>query len=212
MQHKLSTNTSLLFLLTLAQLRRKRQRRYCLTTGKKSYAYRTERLVAALKCQQNEAFDLESLSSTSEMEEILSDISKDVTSQKPKRKLFKSAATQVGVVISNKSTSTGNTMKNICESSTQTTFTACTELSNLIDCWDTLSDKLSEANQKKKFFMLLNAIASGNLKTTNLSWKCALDMGVLVNCKTTTNMRYDRDCVEFFSLFSLCLKGVLLMF
>ena len=33
--------------------------------------------------------------------------------------------------------------------------------------------------------------------------KCALDIGQLSMCTTTTNMRYDKDCVEFFSLFNL---------
>ena len=37
----------------------------------------------------------------------------------------------------------------------------------------------------------------------NLSWKCALDMGKLSMCKTTTKMKYDPECVEFFSLFAL---------
>ena len=50
---------------------------------------------------------------------------------------------------------------------------------------------------------LLEAPGSGKLSPTNLAWKCALDMGTLAMCTSTTNMRYDKDCVEFFALFNL---------
>ena len=55
----------------------------------------------------------------------------------------------------------------------------------------------------EKFVHLVNAIASGALSTQNLSWKCALDMGFLSRCTSTTAMRYEPECVEFFSLYHL---------
>ena len=50
---------------------------------------------------------------------------------------------------------------------------------------------------------LITALSNGCLKSSNLAWKCTLDMGQLSMCTTTTNMLYDKDCVEFFSLFNL---------
>ena len=98
-------------------------------------------------------------------------------------------------------------MKNTMHSCMQTLSNDGDKLVNDIKCWDKLAEKLLEARQEKKFIALLNSIANGNLQCTNLSWKCALDMGVLVNCTSMTNMHYNKDCVEFFSLFFLMFGG-----
>ena len=72
-----------------------------------------------------------------------------------------------------------------------------------IPFWQDFCKKIEEYGQIEKFIKLVEAIATGKLSPTNLAWKCALDMGVLSMCTSTTNMRYDKDCVEFFSLFNL---------
>ena len=56
---------------------------------------------------------------------------------------------------------------------------------------------LKEHEQIDKFVKTVNAIASGDLHVTNLCWKAALDMGTLFSCKSTTQMEYDKEWLEF---------------
>ena len=69
--------------------------------------------------------------------------------------------------------------------------------------WESFAETLQKNNQTEKCVKLITALSNGCLKSSNLAWKCALDMGQLCMCTITTNMRYDKDCVEFFSLFNL---------
>ena len=71
------------------------------------------------------------------------------------------------------------------------------------DLWEKFAEVISQNRQCDSFVKLVRAIATDKLKTSNLSWKCTLDMAKLVLCKSTTNMMYDPECVEFFSLFAL---------
>ena len=67
----------------------------------------------------------------------------------------------------------------------------------------TLATVIKEHDQTDAVVKLVSAIAECKCKCSNLSWECTLDMAKLVLCKTTTNMTYDPECVEFFSLFAL---------
>ena len=72
-----------------------------------------------------------------------------------------------------------------------------------ISTLETFSLLLTENAQLEKFKKLVLGLTTGKMSPQNISWKSTLDMGTLSMCETTTNMRYDRDCVEFFSLFNL---------
>ena len=106
---------------------------------------------------------------------------------------------------------TATQLSNIMNSSSQTcgmTYNVFLEHSAgknhfTIPFWQDFCKKIEEYGQIEKFIKLVEAIATGKLSPTNLAWKCALDMGMLSMCTSTTNMRYDKDCVEFFSLFNL---------
>ena len=79
-----------------------------------------------------------------------------------------------------------------------------TQLHNLLqNVWESFAETLQKNNQTEKCVKLITALSNGCLKSSNLAWKCALDMGQLCMCTTTTNMGYDKDYVEFFSLFNL---------
>ena len=79
-----------------------------------------------------------------------------------------------------------------------------THLHNLLqNVWESFTEMLQKKNQTEKCVKLITALSNGCLKSSNLVWKCALDMGKLSMCTTTTNMHYNKDCVEFFSLFNL---------
>ena len=79
-----------------------------------------------------------------------------------------------------------------------------TQLHNLLqNVWESFAETLQKNNQTEKCVKLITALSNGCLKSTNLAWKCTLDMGQLCMCTTTTNMHYDKDCVDFFSLFNL---------
>ena len=56
---------------------------------------------------------------------------------------------------------------------------------------------LKEHEQIDKFVKTVNAIASSDLCVTNLCWKATLDMGTLFSCKSTTQMEYDKEWLEF---------------
>ena len=119
-----------------------------------------------------------------------------------------SVHTQTGVALTNKSTSTYSVSTSYAETQTDLRYNAEIESSNesitsIFPNFDNFVAKLKLSGQLDKFVHLVNAIATGQLPTNNLSWKCALDMGFLSQCTSTTRMRYDPDCVEFFSLFKL---------
>ena len=69
--------------------------------------------------------------------------------------------------------------------------------------WEKFAEKLRKKKQSDSFIKLITALATKKLLFENLSRKCTLDMGKLSLCRTTTRMKYDPDCVEFFSLFAL---------
>ena len=69
--------------------------------------------------------------------------------------------------------------------------------------WESFAKEVKKCGQTESVVKLFCSIGTGKLKTSNLSWKCALDMGKMSLLKTTTNMTYDPECVEFFSLFAL---------
>ncbi|MCG8621148.1 MAG: hypothetical protein MJE68_03965 [Proteobacteria bacterium] len=171
-----------------------------LTTGKKSVAYQTSRIVQQLK--QRPTYDTGLSSNTEDVEskskvtdECRSDVSTNFN-----------ASTQTGVPKKDASTSTGNTMRNLVTHTTQTENVDNITQKKLQD-WDCFYEKLVEAKQYSKFQKLVTAIGCGNLKCSNLAWKSCLDMGVLSTLKSTTSMRYDKDCCEFFSLFYIMFGG-----
>ena len=105
-------------------------------------------------------------------------------------------------------TSTGSSMKYVKEVSTQTNLDENNDNDTLhFHGWTEFCSKLKDANQIGRFQNLVTAVGSEKLKTTNLAWKSCLDMGVLSNLKSTTSMHYDRECVEFFSLFYIMFGG-----
>ena len=115
-----------------------------------------------------------------------------------------SKASQTG--INKKSWSTQCALKSFSTISTQTEKekTIGTQLHNLLqNVWESFAEMLQKNNQTEKCVKLITALSNGCLKSSNLAWKCALDMGQLSMCTTTTNMHYNKDCVEFFSLFNL---------
>ena len=124
---------------------------------------------------------------------------------KTPEKTTDSKACQTGINKKSRATQCGT--KSFSTTSTQTEEeeeTIGTHLHNsLQDVWELFAQTLEKNNQKEKFAKLITALGNGFLKASNLAWKCALDMGQLSMCTTTTNMRYDKDCVEFFSLFNL---------
>ena len=65
------------------------------------------------------------------------------------------------------------------------------------DALDKFVSILNEHEQIDKFVKTVKAIASGELAATNLCWKAALDMGTLFSCKSTTQMEYDKEWLEF---------------
>ena len=64
-------------------------------------------------------------------------------------------------------------------------------------------EQIDKYGQTEKMHKLVEAVATERLSPNNLSWKCALDMGALSMCTSTTHMHYDIDCIEFFALFNL---------
>ena len=89
--------------------------------------------------------------------------------------------------------------------STQTTdlLFETSETQKLLDklqvdhAFDKFVSILNEHEQIDKFVKTVKAIASGELAATNLCWKAALDMGALFSCKSTTQMEYDKEWLEF---------------
>ena len=68
-------------------------------------------------------------------------------------------------------------------------------------------EQIDKYGQTEKMHRLVEAVATERLSPNYLSWKCALDMGALSVCTSTTNMCYDKDCIEFFALFNLMFRS-----
>ena len=64
-------------------------------------------------------------------------------------------------------------------------------------------DKLESCNQLKLFEKLICSISTGNLRTDNQSWITLLDLAKYSNCKSTTNMVYSPQSVEFWAVIYL---------
>ena len=56
---------------------------------------------------------------------------------------------------------------------------------------------LNNNRQTEKFVNCLKAIVDGKFEITNLCWKAFLDMGTLFSLKSTTQMEYDCEWLEF---------------
>ena len=200
----------------IAPTKRKRKRiNTHLTTSKKCKRYRNK------KSQQN----LQSLEEFSSATESEWEMEKEETfgylhpqhssTSKPVqlKAICKSKNTQTYVKTKNiavqnvpSSHSRGNQTTTVCSKQVQHS----TQTSDIIfETSDTekLLDKLQvnfafvsilkEHGQIDKFVKTVNAIASGDLRVTNLCWKAALDMGTLFSCKSTTQMEYDKEWLEF---------------
>ena len=63
--------------------------------------------------------------------------------------------------------------------------------------FERFAEILDENEQTNKFVKTIHSIASGNMPVTNLAWKAALDMGNLFSCKSTMQMEYDEEWLEF---------------
>ena len=59
------------------------------------------------------------------------------------------------------------------------------------------AQQLSACDQTDKFVQCVQAIGTGKLPTTNLAWKSFLDMGTMFCLKSTINMEYDPEWLEF---------------
>ena len=188
--------------ISLIQFRlekRKRLKRTHLTTGKKSVAYQTSRFVQWYK--QRPTYHEDQSVDTEDVE------SQNIVGNERQSAVWTKTdvCTQTGVPKKNANTSTGDNIKHLtCGTQTEDlTQNSQQQLEN----WNDFYKKILEAKQYSKFQKLVTAIGTGNLKCSNLAWKSCLDMGVLSTLKSTTSMRYDRDCCEFFSLFYIMFGG-----
>ena len=174
--------------------RRRKRNNLHLSLGKKSERYRNERIASNLLFRQSEH-----MSTPAKFPKLGCEI-----------KTLKTTSTQAAVIKKDNATNTANILRNSTDSATQTdplpdcTFGNESSMSTFSDSkFLSFEAALKNNGQLDKFNKLVQALGSGKLSPTNLAWKCALDMGTLAMCSTTTNMHYDNDCVEFFSLFNL---------
>ena len=65
------------------------------------------------------------------------------------------------------------------------------------DAFSKFADIIHDSQQTSKFVKCVQSIASGHLETTNLAWKSFLDIGTLFSLKSTTQMEYDPEWLEF---------------
>ena len=86
------------------------------------------------------------------------------------------------------------TADKLCEPSESQKFLEKLQVNSSFDKFLSI---LKEHEQIDKFVKTVKAIASGDLRVTNLCWKAALDMGTLFSCKSTTQMEYDKEWLEF---------------
>ena len=61
----------------------------------------------------------------------------------------------------------------------------------------TFAETLHNNHQTQKLVNCIQTIADGKFKVTNLCWKAFLDMGTLFSLKSTTQMEYDCEWLEF---------------
>ena len=59
------------------------------------------------------------------------------------------------------------------------------------------AETLHNNGQTQKFVNCIKTIADGKFEVTNLCWKAFLDMGTLFSVKSTTQMEYDSEWLEF---------------
>ena len=115
----------------------------------------------------------------------------------------KSVQTSINTRTRNTQTWNTKTEKNSC--SLQTVSIHCSN-----ECEDKLlsllqkdnnffhfAQQISACDQTHKFIQCVKAIGTGKLPTTNLAWKSFLDMGTMFCLKSTINMEYDPEWLEF---------------
>ena len=189
------------------QMNRKRLRKTTLTMGKKSKKYYETRSSSQL--EPNEIDFSQFVTFNVDFDEFM--MPPVVSKKKDSGK--RNQTTQTGVPVCTQTSQTSGSIFSHC---TQTEIehkplptTEITPGERLIknlqmdNIWEKFAEKLRKKNQSDPFIKLITALATKKLLFDNLSWKCTLDMGKLSLCKSTTRMKYDPDCVEFFSLFAL---------
>ena len=166
--------------------------------GKKSEWYRTEHIVKKINIGVSHEF---------------LQTSPECTPQKKLKcsKEFTFASTQTSFQKKDAHTNTATPLISKCEACCQMDKVSLDELqsvevqksSSTIPFLQKFEEQIHKYGQTEKMHRLVEAVATERLSPNNLSWKCALDMGALSMCTSTTNMCYDKDCVEFFALFNL---------
>ena len=162
--------------------------------GKKSERYRNERIASELLSLQSQ-----DMPTSSKFAKLVI-----------QKKSFKTTSTQSATIKKDNSTNTAHVLHSSRETATQTDPFPEGEIENdssisIFSRSQLLSfeEAITRSGQFDKCTKLIEAVGSGKLSPANLAWKCALDMGTLAMCASTTNMHYDKDCVEFFALFNL---------
>ena len=193
------------------QISRKRPRKTVLTTGKKSKKYYDARCSTIHSQKEIDFCNFATFNVDFE------DFMNKSANHTPKVSVCKNISTQTGVLLCARSSQTAISV-NVSPQATQTdslppdshvTDTVSAEGDKLIallqrdKIWYKFADKLKKHKQSHAFVNLVTALGCNKMSLDNLSWKCALDMGKLSLCKTTTKMKYDPECIEFFSLFAL---------
>ena len=188
-------------------MKRKRSSKNVLTTGKKSKKYYERRQSNDV---ENEDFDFNCLPSFSVDFHALMKAPLDSTDETRTRRFDKVTQTgvprsshscQTNVAITSRYTQTGP-LENSAPKKNSDGEKLLNDLEH-IESWENFAQQLSEKGQKNSFISLITALGKCRMRFENLSWKSTLDMGKLSLCTSTTNMSYDTDCVEFFSLFAL---------
>ena len=85
----------------------------------------------------------------------------------------------------------------------QSTQTLCANgnVQNAQDFLMKFLDFLKLNNQENDFMALASGLMENTIDKDNIAWLAALHRGRYSKCKTTCNMKYDTEYVEFFSLF-----------
>ena len=189
------------------QMNRKHPHKTALTTGKKSKKYYESRSSSQLELNEIDFSKFATFNVDFDEFMMPPVVSKKKDSEK------RNQTTQTGVLICTQASQTSGSIFSCC---TQTEIeheplptTEITPGERLIKnlqmnkIWEKFAEKLWKKNQSDPFIKLITALATKKLLFNNLSWKCTLDTGKLSLCKSTTRMKYDPDCGEFFSLFAL---------
>ena len=187
---------------------RKRKGKVALTTGKKSKKYYADR---ASFLEQDHDIDFSAIDNfTVDFNDVLfnppsvSQVDTPRTSEKCAQVSFErsSKGTQTAVLHKLCNRETSPIKAEAAEDIHKNEGDILMESLKEGNVWDSFVTVIKEHDQTDAVVKLVSAIAQRNLKCSNLSWKCTLDMAKLVLCKTTTNMTYDPECVEFFSVFA----------